>query len=63
MFQVNRAAGVDDGEIVEIVSNVGLQLLTSYTAMCAALPPDDEPVFPHAYSEQNDSYGAQRLSD
>jgi AhpD family alkylhydroperoxidase len=45
-----RAAGFDDGEIVEIVSNVGLQLLTSYAAMCAALPPDDEPVFPHAYS-------------
>ena len=44
-----RAAGVDDGEIVEIVSNVGLQLLTSYAAMCAALPPDDEPVFPHVY--------------
>jgi AhpD family alkylhydroperoxidase len=45
-----RAAGVDDGEIVEIVSNVGLQLLTSYAAMCAALPPDDEPVFPYVYN-------------
>src|ERR1700679_1800060 len=32
-----RAAGVDEGEIVEIISNVGLQLFTSYTAICAAL--------------------------
>jgi AhpD family alkylhydroperoxidase len=58
-----RAAGVDDGEIVEIVSNVGLQLFTSYAAMCAALPPDNEPVFPHAYSGQLDSYGARQLSE
>jgi AhpD family alkylhydroperoxidase len=45
-----RAAGVDDGEIVEIVSNVGLQLFTSYAAICAGLPPDDEPVYPHIYA-------------
>lgn len=58
-----RAAGVDDGEIVEIVSNVGLQLFTSYAAMCAALPPDDEPIFPHIYSGQHDSSEVQQLSD
>jgi AhpD family alkylhydroperoxidase len=57
------AAGVDDGEIVEIVSNVGLQVLTSYAALCAALPPDDEPVYPHAYSGQHDSYRVQQVSD
>jgi AhpD family alkylhydroperoxidase len=49
-----RAARVDDGEIVEIISNVGLQLFTSYAALCAALPPDHEPVFPHIYSDQRD---------
>jgi len=57
-----RAGGVDDGEIVEIVTNVGLHLLTSYAALCAALPPDDEPVFPHIYSGQHDSYGVQHVS-
>jgi AhpD family alkylhydroperoxidase len=45
-----RMAGIDDGQIVEIVCNVGLQLLSSYAAICAALAPDDEPVFPHIYS-------------
>jgi AhpD family alkylhydroperoxidase len=49
-----RAARVDEGEIVEIISNVGLQLFTSYAALCAALPLDDEPVFPHIYCAQND---------
>jgi alkylhydroperoxidase family enzyme len=49
-----RMAGIDDGEIVEIVCNVGMQLLSSYAAICAALPPDDEPVFPHIYSALND---------
>jgi AhpD family alkylhydroperoxidase len=46
-----RSAGLDDGAIVEIVSNVGLQLLTSYATLCAKLPPEDEPVVPHVYSE------------
>jgi AhpD family alkylhydroperoxidase len=45
-----RAANIDDGEIVEIISNVGLQLFTSYAAICAALPLDSDPVFPHIYS-------------
>jgi AhpD family alkylhydroperoxidase len=49
-----RAARVDDGELVEIVSNVGLQLFTSYAAICAALLPDDEPVFPHIYCARHD---------
>jgi AhpD family alkylhydroperoxidase len=49
-----RSAHVDDGEIVEIISNVGLLLLMSYASMCAALPPDDEPVFPHVYSASFD---------
>jgi AhpD family alkylhydroperoxidase len=49
-----RSAGIDEGEIVEIVCNVGLQLLLSYAATCAALPPDNEPVFPHIYSAQHD---------
>jgi AhpD family alkylhydroperoxidase len=49
-----RAACVDEGEIVEIISNVGLQLFTSYAAICTALPPDDEPVFPHIYGAQHD---------
>jgi AhpD family alkylhydroperoxidase len=49
-----RLAGVDDGEIVEIVCNVGLQVLSSYAAICAALPPDDEPVVPHIYSAPHD---------
>jgi AhpD family alkylhydroperoxidase len=44
-----RAAGFDDGAIVEIVSNVGLHLLTAYAALCAALTPDDEPIVPHVY--------------
>jgi AhpD family alkylhydroperoxidase len=57
-----RAAGVEDCDIVEIVSNVGLQLLTSYVALCAALPPDDDPVIPYVYGGQHDSYGAQQLS-
>lgn len=58
-----RATGVEDCDIVEIVSNVGLQLFASYVALCAALPPDDDPVIPHVYSGQHDSYGAQQLSD
>jgi AhpD family alkylhydroperoxidase len=49
-----RAADVDDGEIVEIISNVGLQLFSSYAAICTALPPEDEPVFPHIYSASSD---------
>jgi AhpD family alkylhydroperoxidase len=44
-----RAAGFDDDGIVEVVSNVGLQLLTGYAALCAALPPDDDPVVPFVY--------------
>jgi AhpD family alkylhydroperoxidase len=58
-----RAAGFGDGEIVEIVSNVGFQLLTSYVAICAALPPDDEPVVPHIYDASHESYDEQQLSD
>jgi AhpD family alkylhydroperoxidase len=58
-----RRAGFGDGEIVEIVSNVGLQLLTSYAAICAALSPDDEPVVPHVYSPSHESYEEQQLSD
>jgi AhpD family alkylhydroperoxidase len=49
-----RAAHVDGGEIVEIIGNVGLQLFMSYASMCAALPPDDEPVFPLVYSASHD---------
>jgi AhpD family alkylhydroperoxidase len=49
-----RMAGFGDGEIVEIVCNVGLQLLSSYAAICAALPPDDEPVLPHVYCGPHD---------
>jgi AhpD family alkylhydroperoxidase len=49
-----RAVCVDEGEIVEIISNVGLQLFTSYAAICGALPPDDEPVFPYIYGAQHD---------
>lgn len=49
-----RSANVDDGEIVEIISNVGLQLFTSYASICAALPLDNEPVFPHIYSAPHD---------
>jgi AhpD family alkylhydroperoxidase len=49
-----RAAHVDDGEIVEIISNVGLQLYTIYAAICAALPLDDDPVLPHIYSSPHD---------
>jgi len=45
-----RAARVDDGEIVEIISNVGLQLFANYAAIFAALPLDEEPVFPYIYS-------------
>jgi AhpD family alkylhydroperoxidase len=58
-----RAAGFGDGEIVEIVSNVGFQLLTSYAAICAALRPDDEPVVPHVYGASHESYEEQQLSD
>lgn len=45
-----RAAGFDDGAVVEIVSNVGLHLLTGYAALCAALPPEDETIVPHVYA-------------
>jgi hypothetical protein len=39
-----------------------LEVLTSCAAMCAALPPNDEPVIPDAHA-QHDSYGVQHLSD
>jgi uncharacterized peroxidase-related enzyme len=58
-----RAAGFCDGEIIEIVSNVGFQLLTNYAAICAALPPDDEPVVPYAYDASHELYEEQQLSD
>jgi AhpD family alkylhydroperoxidase len=58
-----RAAGFGDGEIVEIVSNVGFQLFAGYAAICAALPPDDEPVIPHVYGGPHESYDGQQLSD
>jgi alkylhydroperoxidase family enzyme len=48
-----RAARVDDCDIVEIISNVGLQLFTNYAAISAALPLDDEPVFPYIYSARH----------
>lgn len=44
-----RSAGFDEEAIVEIVSNVGLQLLTSYAALCADLPPDSDPIVPFVY--------------
>jgi AhpD family alkylhydroperoxidase len=44
-----RAAGFEDKAIVEIVCSVGFQLLTDYAALCAALPPSDDAVVPHAY--------------
>jgi AhpD family alkylhydroperoxidase len=49
-----RAAGFDDGEIVEIVSNVGLQLFSTYAAICAELPPDVEPIIPHVFAAPPD---------
>jgi uncharacterized peroxidase-related enzyme len=49
-----RSAGFDDAATVEIISNVGQHLLAIYAALCAALPPDDEPVVPHVYSSQRD---------
>jgi AhpD family alkylhydroperoxidase len=57
-----RAAGFDDGEIVEIISNVGLGLLATYAALCAALPPDVEPVTPHVFGAPHDLFDWQ-LSD
>jgi AhpD family alkylhydroperoxidase len=45
-----RLAGFNDSTIVEIVCSVGLQLLEGYAALCAALPPDEEPIVPHVYS-------------
>jgi alkylhydroperoxidase family enzyme len=49
-----RAVHVDDGEVVEIISNVCLRLFTSYAAICASLPLENEPVFPHVYCAPQD---------
>lgn len=46
-----RAAGFTDEVIVEIVSNVGLQLLTGYAALCADLPPERDPIVPFVYRQ------------
>jgi AhpD family alkylhydroperoxidase len=46
-----RTAGFEDESIVEIVSNVGLQLLTGYASLCAALLPDGVPVVPYVYGD------------
>jgi AhpD family alkylhydroperoxidase len=43
------AAGFNEEAIVEIVSNVGLQLLAGYAALCADLPPEHEPIVPFVY--------------
>jgi AhpD family alkylhydroperoxidase len=48
------AAGFDDASIVEIICNVGLQLLTDYLALCGALAPDEERIVPHVYNPRHD---------
>jgi AhpD family alkylhydroperoxidase len=43
-----RACGYSDGEIVEIIANVALNVMENYFALAARIRPDADPVTPFA---------------
>lgn len=43
-----RTVGYGDGEMVEIVANVGLTVIANYLALTAQLPTENERVAPFA---------------